>query len=149
MVSASLEDSQPRVWDLLTGEEIGRLRGHDGTVKCVQVEDHLCLTGGEDGTVRVWDLRRVEDEDDWEKEMTGVAEEGVDELGNRVSLANGSAIRQISSESDNTSTKEGPCMRVLEGHTKAVTTLYFEDECLVCPLSSSSITSTRSTVRVH
>ena len=57
LVTASQDDTQLRVWDLLTGEEIGRLRGHRGTVKCIQVEDHICLTGSEDGTVRVWDLK--------------------------------------------------------------------------------------------
>ena len=66
MVTASQDDTQLRVWDLLTGEEIGRLRGHRGTVKCIQVEDHICLTGSEDGTVRVWDLRRVDEDEDWE-----------------------------------------------------------------------------------
>jgi division protein 1 len=65
LVSASQEDAQPRVWDLLTGDEIGRLRGHVGSVHCLQVEDHVCLTGGEDGNVRLWDLRRVDDEDVW------------------------------------------------------------------------------------
>ncbi|OBZ79702.1 Mitochondrial division protein 1 [Grifola frondosa] len=68
LVSASQEESQPRVWDLLSGEEIGRLRGHRGMVKCMQVEDHICLTGrGKMGNVRLWDLRRVEEDEDWEK----------------------------------------------------------------------------------
>ena len=35
--------------------EIGRLRGHRGAVKCMQV-DNLCLTGAEDGTVRIFVL---------------------------------------------------------------------------------------------
>jgi division protein 1 len=26
----------------------------------------------------------------------------------------------------------GPCVRVLEGHSKSVTALYYEDGCLVC-----------------
>ena len=68
LVSASSgsgeEDSTPIVWDLLTASEIGHLRGHRGAVKTLQVEDHVCLTGGEDGSVRVWDLRRVGDDDD-------------------------------------------------------------------------------------
>ncbi len=141
LVTASQEDSQPRVWDLLSGEELGRLRGHRGTVKCIQVEDHVCLTGGEDGNIRLWDLRRVDEEDDWEREMSlsDVAEEegGVDEMGNKVATGqtNGNAVNGIRSSSvpESTSEKEGPCVRVLEGHSKAVTTLYFEDDCLVSP----------------
>ncbi|KNZ78167.1 Mitochondrial division protein 1 [Termitomyces sp. J132] len=107
LVSASQEDAQPRVWDLFSGTEIGRLRGHVGAVKCVQVEDHVCLTGGEDGNVRLWDLRRVDDDehDGWE----------------------------------DPSVKNGPCARLLEGHTKAVTALYFEDECLVTGASDKTL----------
>ncbi|PSS37147.1 hypothetical protein PHLCEN_2v1020 [Hermanssonia centrifuga] len=147
LVTASQEDSQPRVWDLLSGEELGRLRGHRGTVKCIQVEDHVCLTGGEDGNVRLWDLRRVDEEDDWEREMSlsDVAEEegGVDEMGNKVAMGqtNGNAVNGIRSSSvpESTSEKEGPCVRVLEGHSKAVTTLYFEDDCLVTGASDKTM----------
>jgi len=39
--------------------EIGRLCGHGGAVKTLQVEAHLCATGATDGAVRLWDLRRV------------------------------------------------------------------------------------------
>ena len=62
-------------------------------------------------------------------------QETVDEMGSRVKVSNGSAIRQGSSAPDLPEEKEGPCIRALEGHTKAVTALYFEDECLVCMLS--------------
>ena len=120
----------------MTGEELGRLRGHKGTVKCIQVEDMMCSTGGEDGNIRVWDLRRVDEDDDWVREseivsLSDVAEEdeGVDELGMRKD-ANGS-IRQGTSTPESAVEKDGPCVRLLEGHTKAVTALYFEDECLV------------------
>ena len=137
LVTASQDDAQPRVWDLMSGEELGRLRGHRGTVKCVQVEDTLCLTGGDDGNVGVWDLRRVDEDDEWEREsavvsLSDVAEEdeGVDELGMRKPEGNG-AIRQGGSAPSSVVEKDGPCIRLLEGHTKAVTALYFEDECLV------------------
>ena len=124
LVSASQEDAQPRVWDLFSGAEIGRLKGHSGTVKCVQVEDHVCLTGGEDGNIRLWDLRRV-DEDDWENEgeMDQLSDVAKDE--NRADRANG--IRSSPREGE----KDSTCVRLLEGHTKAVTALYFEDDCLV------------------
>lgn len=124
------------MWDLLTGEELGRLRGHKGTVKCVQVEDMICLTGGDDGNVRVWDLRKVDEDEDWERtsevtSLSDVAEEdeGVDELGMRKD-GNG-VIRQGTSTAGSVVDKDGPCVRLLEGHTKAVTALYFEEDCLV------------------
>ncbi|KAI0719147.1 WD40 repeat-like protein [Cerioporus squamosus] len=140
LVSASQDDTQPRVWDLLTGEEIGRLRGHRGTVKCIQVEDHICLTGSEDGTVRVWDLRQVDEDEEWESgemlSLSDVAEE--DETTEE--RANG--IRQSGSESSRPASaveREGPCVRTLEGHTKAVSTMYFEDECLVTGASDKTM----------
>ena len=128
LVSAAQEDPQPRVWDLLSGQEIGRLRGHTGTVKCLQVEDHVCLTGSDDSTVRLWDLRRVEDDDDVEiaaySDATG-SDGGDGEMverpgGIRNGLVGGSELG-----------RETPFVRALEGHSKAVTSMYFEDDCLV------------------
>ncbi|RDB28476.1 Mitochondrial division protein 1 [Hypsizygus marmoreus] len=145
LVSASQEDAQPRVWDLFSGTEIGRLRGHRGTVKCVQVEDHVCLTGGEDGNVRLWDLRRVEEEDGdgWgEGELVSLSEVSEeDELDRDPELSDKpNGIRnEAESISEAASEREGPCARVLEGHTKAVTALYFEDECLVTGASDKTL----------
>jgi mitochondrial division protein 1 len=119
LVSASQEDAQPRVWDLFSASEVGRLKGHIGAVKCVQVEDHVCLTGGEDGNVRLWDLRKVEEE-------SAVTEEGRADDEGMAELPNG-----IRSAKEGDEERESPCARVLEGHTKAVTALYFEDDCLV------------------
>ncbi|CAL1696629.1 unnamed protein product [Somion occarium] len=137
LVSASQEDSQPRVWDLLTGEEIGRLRGHRGSVKCIQVEDQVCLTGGEDTTVRLWDLRKVDEDEEWETSeilsLSDVAEEdeSVAEDGPKVQRdrePDGKAIRQSGTSEPE---RSGACTRVLEGHSKAVSALYFEEDCLV------------------
>ncbi|KAG6814439.1 hypothetical protein H0H92_007443 [Tricholoma furcatifolium] len=143
LVSASQDDALPRVWDLFTGTEIGRLRGHNGAVKCIQVEDHVCLTGGEDGNVRLWDLRRVdEDSDGWGTgafvTLSDVPEEdenGAERDPEREDAPNG--IRDGASEP--TPEKEGPCVRILDGHTKAVTALYFEDECLVTGASDKTL----------
>ena len=125
LVSAAQEDPQPRVWDLLSGQEIGRLRGHTGTVKCLQVEDHVCLTGSDDSTVRLWDLRRVEDDDDVEIVAYSDAMSSDGEMVERPNrIRNGSV-------DGNELGKETAFVRALEGHSKAVTSMYFEDECLV------------------
>lgn len=133
LVTAAQEDSQPCVWDLFSGEQIGRLRGHDGTVKCLQVEDHVCLTGGEDGNVRLWDLRRVDDEvwggEDEAASLSNVAEEDEGTPGNDEDVdGRPNGIR--SSKTDAVE-RDDACARLLEGHSKAVTALYFEDDCLV------------------
>ncbi|KAL1952286.1 hypothetical protein VTO73DRAFT_1435 [Trametes versicolor] len=141
LVSASQEDAQPRVWDLLTGEEIGRLRGHRGTVKCVQVEDQICLTGSEDGTVRVWDLRRVDEDEEWESgEMLSLSEIAEEDESTEGSERKANGIRDgESSRPSSVAEREGACMRVLEGHSKAVTAMYFEDECLVTGASDKTM----------
>ncbi|EIW86359.1 WD40 repeat-like protein [Coniophora puteana RWD-64-598 SS2] len=141
LVTAAQEDTQPRVWDLMSGEEIGRLRGHRAPVKCVQVENELCLTGGEDGVVRLWDLRQVEDGEDWQRALPEVVEEDEgsgfgDDDGELVERPNG--IRS-SAQSEAGTDAGGPCVRLFEGHSKAVTALYFEDECLVTGASDKTL----------
>ncbi|KAJ7922987.1 WD40-repeat-containing domain protein [Mycena leptocephala] len=143
LVSASQDDPQPRVWDLFSGTEIGRLRGHTGTVKCVQVEDHVCLTGGADGNVRLWDLRRVDADpaDGWGDEgelvtLSDVAEEeeGTDAEARAAPESNG-----VRDGKQRATERDDCCARVLEGHTKAVTALYFEDDCLVTGASDKTL----------
>ncbi len=41
----------------------------------------------------------------------------------------------VRSETEAESDAGGPCVRVLEGHTKGVSAIYFEDTCLVRPSS--------------
>lgn len=95
-------------------------------MKCVQVEDHICLTGGEDGNIRLWDLRRVDVADGWGDDLVSLSdvpeeEEESDGQENNVRDGRAATVRD----------HDGSCARLLEGHTKAVTALYFEDECLV------------------
>ena len=127
LVSAAQEDPQPRVWDLLSGQEIGRLRGHTGMVKCLQVEDHVCLTGSEDSTVRLWDLRRVEDDD---VDIVSYSDAAGSDAGEGEMVERSNGIRNGSS-GDSEAGKETAFVRALEGHSKAVTSMYFEDDCLV------------------
>jgi division protein 1 len=125
LVSASADEPSPTVWDLLTGESVGQLRGHTGGgVKCLQVEDMMCATGGVDGTVRLWDLKKV----GWDDEEF---EPGWDLASEK------SEFEDVRSEASGPSDKKkenSPCVRVLEGHSKPVTALYFEDDCLVRPI---------------
>lgn len=122
LVSASHEDAQPRVWDLLTGSEIGRLRGHHGTVKCLQVESHICLTGGEDSTVRLWDLRKVGDDGAWGDDFVSLSD-----------------TTEEDPSGPNKADRNDACLRLFEGHAQAVTALYFEDDCLVTGASDKTL----------
>ena len=126
------EDPSPRVWDMLEIEEIGRLRGHRGAVRALQVEDHVCLTGGEDGALRVWDLRRVGEQDGELINLADIREEP-DDGSTTSSIRNGTTNGSVMSGTD------GPCARVLEGHSKAISALYFEENCLVSGASDKTL----------
>jgi division protein 1 len=103
------------------------------------------VTGGEDGNVRVWDLAGVGEWEDVshdhdhqefeeEKDVSGDAE--TDEFGNlrwenvsATKSGNGSGAtspRHVAKEDG-----DHACLKVLEGHSKGITALYFENECLV------------------
>lgn len=92
----------------------------------MQVDDSVCVTGGSDGGIRIWDLRRAGDDED--ALSLGDAPEIVNH-----SDALDDPIRSgpISRSDDDRVADEGPCVRVLEGHSKAVSAIYFEDSCLV------------------
>jgi len=139
-VTASQEDAHPRVWDLLSGEEIARLRGHTGTVKALQVEAHLCATGATDGAVRLWDLRQVDSKGETsEWDLSDVLEEEDDGDFSGCGTGDGVVVERARAKPNGTRSRSrapkedasGPCVRVLEGHSKAVTALYFENDTLV------------------
>lgn len=107
-----------------------------GTVKAIQVEDNICLTGGSDGTVHLWDLKQVEDYEERLLQSEEKVRRGLDGLHVEDEAV---ARDELASEAADEGEKEGravgetPCVRVLEGHSKAVTALYYEDGCLVSP----------------
>lgn len=59
IVSAS-EDCTVRIYDAQTLALVHRFRGHLGPIHCMAVGDEIVVTGGRDKTVRVWDLRRLD-----------------------------------------------------------------------------------------
>ncbi|CEQ40661.1 SPOSA6832_02311, partial [Sporobolomyces salmonicolor] len=165
----SSSDASVRLWDLTTGEETGFLKGHDGHVKVLQVEGGVAVTGGKDGGIRVWDLERAEedfftgrvarrderDEDVFSAAVGGGGGGGSGLInGNRTAVEDDGLLREPGEKSvrDGDAEKkdekeDGPCVRVLDGHTKAVTSLYFDGPCLR-PLPRHKVTgSSDSTLR--
>lgn len=59
MVTAAFDDTV-RVWDLNLGRCIGLLEGHQASVRCLQVEDSIVVTGSMDASIRLWDLGRAD-----------------------------------------------------------------------------------------
>jgi WD40 repeat protein len=49
-------DRTIRVWDIASGETTHVLRGHEGSILCLQYDDEILVTGSSDSTVIVWDL---------------------------------------------------------------------------------------------
>ncbi|GAA5945477.1 hypothetical protein JCM1841_006372, partial [Sporobolomyces salmonicolor] len=157
----SSSDASVRLWDLTTGEETGFLKGHDGHVKVLQVEGGVAVTGGKDGGIRVWDLERAEedfftgrvarrDERDEDVFSAAVGKGGGGGSGlingNRAAVEDDGLLREPGEKSvrDGEAEKkdekeDGPCVRVLDGHTKAVTSLYFDGPCLVTGSSDSTL----------
>ncbi|KAH9075679.1 WD40-repeat-containing domain protein [Lactarius deliciosus] len=132
LVTASQEDAHPRVWDLLTGEEVGRLRGHVGTIKALQVEAHLCATGATDGAVRLWDLRRVDGD------VRGVGAEEDGEGGGSVVVDRPHSVEHRKKQMTIT-THPGRVYACSRDTARAVTALYFENETLVTGASDKTL----------
>ncbi|GMH35527.1 hypothetical protein BSKO_03395 [Bryopsis sp. KO-2023] len=63
MVATASEDCTCRLWSLVDGSELKCLKGHHGRgIWCCQFAGQLLLTGGADGSIKMWDLRGLEEE---------------------------------------------------------------------------------------
>ncbi|KAH9819208.1 WD40-repeat-containing domain protein [Melampsora americana] len=118
LVSASF-DQTLKVWDLISGDEIRELIGHKGMIKCLQVEDQICITAGIDGQIRIWDL-------------------SIDSS-NDLMESNSRDSNQVQEDEDQMESIQSPCIRKLEGHTQPITSLYFDQSCLVTGSSDKTI----------
>jgi WD40 repeat protein len=56
-LAAEQKDGSIRLWEVATGEERGRFAGHEDGIRSLAFlkSDRLLVSGGEDGTVLVWD----------------------------------------------------------------------------------------------
>jgi division protein 1 len=150
LVTAS-QDESTRLWDLRSGEALGFLRGHSGivilripsdpgtdstitgAVRCLQVEQDTCVTGGTDGTVRLWDLRAVEDEEEALVSLAGSPRSTVP------SIPDDDQEAAVLVERPSMSAVPRGCLRTFEGHTKGVSAVYFEESCLVSGASDKTL----------
>ena len=62
IVSGSEDDNKVRVWNTMTGEKEGELKGHMAGVKCVTFSHNglFIVSGSCDCSVRVWDMSKWE-----------------------------------------------------------------------------------------
>lgn len=104
-------------------------------MKAIQCEDELCFTGGVDGDIRLWDLRLVDDfEDKLAKDMQNASLSYVGGARANASTGGtgGAGLSEDGAEGEKEIGSDGnPCIRTLEGHSKAVSCLYYESGCLV------------------
>lgn len=59
LVSSSM-DGTVKAWDLYRNKCLGNLEGHQGLVRCLQLDDARLLTGSDDGTIKHWDLSLID-----------------------------------------------------------------------------------------
>ncbi|KZT31932.1 WD40 repeat-like protein [Sistotremastrum suecicum HHB10207 ss-3] len=123
--SSSSEGCGLHVWDLTTGSQVKFLVGHNGPVKALQVEESVCISASEDTTIRIWDLAQA---NEWEEIGSHDEYSVVDE-----------GERPLSGTSQANGGEGDACVRVLEGHSRGVTALYFENECLVSGASDKTV----------
>ena len=119
------------MWDARTGSVLHVLNGHISTVRCVDMDGNVVVSGSRDTNVRVWDL-------------------AAENLARHVLRGHAASVRCValvgrtcvSGSYDNTlrvwDVVSGQCLHVLQGHQNKIYSLQF-DGALIC---SGSLDST-------
>lgn len=87
LVASASTDGIVRIWDARSAVHVCKLPGHEGPVRCVQLDRDggVCVSGSSDNTVRVWDLGQQRclhvcephgDNSVWAMAPTGLGDEG-------------------------------------------------------------------------
>lgn len=58
LVATGGSDNQIHIWHLLDKQQVGSLKGHTGTVSCLDVAGSTLVSGSYDTQVRVWSMER-------------------------------------------------------------------------------------------
>jgi WD40 repeat protein len=71
---ATCGDGAIRLWNAETGQELGRLEGHEDRVTCIAytADGKLLVSSGRDGTVRLWDVARREQRRSFTEDSVGL-----------------------------------------------------------------------------
>jgi WD40 repeat protein len=56
-LAAGGSDNLIRLWDLSTGQEVGQLAGHQGSVMSLDSNGQILVSGSYDTVVRIWTIK--------------------------------------------------------------------------------------------
>lgn len=136
LVTAS-PDGTTRVWNLASGKCTGLLEGHAASVRCLQLEDSIVVTGSTDAKLKVWDLAAAE-------HLTAPPQSAVSSLIGRHRPSGNDTDSDVATTGTATPRGVGAsvtdcCLHTLDAHVGEVTALHFAGAVLVSGSSDKTI----------